>query len=126
MFIEAVLRGLPEFSSFDDYKSVENRKRVGRHLRYERDPKKALLCKQRDGYRCQVCNFHFEEHYGHIGKTFAEAHHLIPLAKLEREMETSAADLTTVCANCHRMLHKLSGEASDIEKLRKLILFRGA
>jgi len=63
----------------------------------------------------------FEEVYGEIGKDFAEAHHIAPLAKLDGPKSVTVDDLITVCANCHRMLHKLKGESKDIEKLRDAV-----
>ncbi len=121
MFVEKVLRGLPEFGTPDVYASVENRQSVRIHLDRERDPQLAVKCKERDGYRCQVCDFHYETRYGDLGHNFAEAHHKVPLSHLKGERERSPEHLITVCANCHRMLHKLSGEEGDIEKLRGLL-----
>ena len=114
IFIETVIRGLPEYYQTEDYKAIENRKSVAWHIRAERDPKLAQKCKERDQYKCQVCGFHFEEKYGPLGKDFAEAHHIVPLATLEGEVQTSLDDLVTVCANCHRMLHRMATRMTSI------------
>jgi hypothetical protein len=97
-----------------------------RHAQVElavRNSALARECKERDGYRCQVCSFHFQECYGVYGKRFAEAHHTLPLAKLKKPKNNSADDLVTVCANCHRMLHRMQGRGkTDLNELRKIFL----
>ena len=119
-FLLNVLRSVPGFlinELGDDYSGCENRRIVARHLRRERDPELARRRKEYDGYRCQICKMKFEELYGNIGHAFAEAHHRIPLSKLEGVVDNGIEDLITVCANCHRMLHRLSGEERDIDDL---------
>lgn len=124
-FFEDVARALPNANAKDDqhdiYPRTENRKRVASHLQRERSSLLATECKIRDNYTCQVCRFRFERRYGKLGSNFAEAHHLVPLAKLEGQTQTSLEDLTTVCANCHRMLHRMTGQRNDITKLKKAI-----
>ena len=91
------------------------------HTTRERSPKLSFQRKVRDGYQCQICGLKFEKIYDKIGRNFAEAHHIIPLAKLETTQRNTIEDLITVCANCHRMLHKLKGEEGDIKELKKCI-----
>jgi predicted HNH restriction endonuclease len=57
---------------------------------------------------CEVpgCGFDFEIMYGHLGRGFAEVHHLRPLAELDGPISTALTDLAVVCANCHRMIHR--------------------
>jgi predicted HNH restriction endonuclease len=45
----------------------------------------------------------------------------VPLSKLRGEIRTRIEDLRTVCANCHRMLHRMDGERGDFGKLRRLV-----
>jgi len=120
VFLLDVLRSLPEFQIndlSDDYAGCENRQIVLWHLRRERDPELARRRKEYDGYRCQICKLKFEDLYGDIGHGFAEAHHIIPLSKLKGPVDNRIEDLITVCSNCHRMLHRLSGEERDIDEL---------
>ncbi|MCX5723097.1 MAG: HNH endonuclease [Nitrospirae bacterium] len=105
----------------DDYAHIENRQMVQQHLARERSRALATQCHRRDNYRCQVCEITFREVYGDIGKSFAEAHHTVPLASLTDTVESSLHDLVTVCANCHRMLHKLDGGEEDLAKLRRML-----
>lgn len=124
-FFEDVARAMPNAKSADDhgdvYPRVENRKRVVSHLHRERSKLLALECKVRDNYECQACGFHFKDRYGRMGSDFAEAHHLVPLSRLRENVKTRIEDLVTVCANCHRMLHRMDGRREDIRKLRGAI-----
>jgi len=124
-FFEDVARSLPQSKIADEnrdiYPQIENRKIVASHLQRERSKLLAAECKIRDGYRCRVCGFKFETGYGELGRDFAEAHHLIPLALLRGSVRTQLDDLVTVCANCHRMLHRMEGKKRDVERLRKIV-----
>ena len=86
----------------------------------ERSKMLATECKIRDNYECQVCGLRYEDAYGKLGQEFAEAHHLVPLSKLRESIKTRLEDLATVCANCHRMLHRMAGQRNDIHQLKKL------
>lgn len=124
-FFEDVARAQPRAAVEDEQREVyprsENRKRVASHLHRERSRLLAVECKIRDNHECQVCRFRFEETYGRLGREFAEAHHLTPLASLRGNVKTRLEDLTTVCSNCHRMLHRMDGEKDDIKKLRAIV-----
>lgn len=79
--------------------------------------------KEHYGYTCQVCDFNFVENYGELGEGFIEAHHLLPYSDLnEGEIRTLSieTDFAVLCANCHRMIHRMDSPA-DILKLRELM-----
>jgi len=124
-FFEDVARALPHATAEDEQRDVyprcENRKRVASHLHRERSKLLATECKIRDNYECQVCGFRFEDAYGRLGSEFAEAHHRVPLSQLRENVRTRIEDLATVCANCHRMLHRMVGRREDMKKLRNII-----
>ncbi len=103
-----------------DYPHTVNRQAVRQHLAREQDQLAVEHCLRRDHFRCQVCEMSFREVYGEIGAGFAEAHHVLPLAQLAESVVSSSHDLVTVCANCHRMLHRLGGEEGDIARLRRM------
>ncbi|MBL8875402.1 MAG: HNH endonuclease [Phycisphaerae bacterium] len=128
-FFESVARTLPQARPEDDsqetYPQIENRKRVVSHLRRERSRLLASVCKERDKYTCQVCGLLFEDVYGEIGREFAEAHHRVALSSLQEGVMTKPEDLVTVCANCHRMLHRMEGKAGDVERLKAIVRKRG-
>lgn len=56
---------------------------------------------------CSVCNFDFEKAYGPDGHGYIECHHTTPLYSLRPGTKTHLKDLALVCANCHRMLHRI-------------------
>lgn len=89
------------------------------HLSRERDH--AIIAQFKDSlkvFACCVCGFDFEETYGELGKMFIEAHHIAPLGS-GSERETRLTDLSPVCSNCHRMLHR--GLGMSIQDLRSLL-----
>jgi 5-methylcytosine-specific restriction endonuclease McrA len=124
-FFEDVARTLPRAKERDIereiYPQIENRKLVTSHLYRERSGYLAGERKRHDDYQCQVCGLRFEDAYGKLGAGFAEAHHRIPLNRLNGKVKTRVEDLATVCANCHRMLHKMEGKRSDVEKLKAIV-----
>lgn len=81
------------------------------HKYYERD-KTVIRKKKKDVFekhmalKCEVCDFDFAEVYGELGSQFAECHHTKPVAKMKPGEKTKLSDLSIVCANCHRMLHR--------------------
>jgi 5-methylcytosine-specific restriction endonuclease McrA len=126
-FFETVARTIPrpnvlqESETNDIYPQFENRKLVVSHIQRERSRFLADGCKRRDDHRCQVCGMRFKEIYGSkLGDGFAEAHHRIPLNKLKARIKTQVEDLATICANCHRMLHRMDDKYDDVEKLKRI------
>jgi 5-methylcytosine-specific restriction endonuclease McrA len=125
-FFEDVARALPLATAQDEQREVypqyENRKRVVSHLQRERSRLLATERKIRDHHECQVCGMRFEDVYGKsLGRDYAEAHHVVPLSQLKGIVRTRIDDLRTVCANCHRMLHRMKGTRDDIAKLRAIV-----
>ena len=83
------------------------------------DKKKAVL-KATGKLACEVCSFDFHQTYGQLGWGFIECHHIKPIATYEASARTKLSDLATVCANCHRMLHRQFG-VMTVEKLKQNI-----
>lgn len=54
--------------------------------------------KKRDHYTCKACGFFFHNHIVHV-------HHLDPLSERKCSAATTAADLVTLCPNCHYLAH---------------------
>lgn len=74
---------------------------------YERNPKLRLTAIKIHGLACKVCGFDFKDFYGDFGSGFIEVHHLKPVSTLETPTKVSPEnDMTVVCSNCHRMLHR--------------------
>ena len=61
---------------------------------------------------CKACNFNFEKFYGtDIGKRYIEIHHTKPIFKYEDEdlnqvITNALRNVSPVCSNCHRMIHR--------------------
>jgi predicted HNH restriction endonuclease len=119
--VYAATAGEVDDSQLTSYPQHENRRIVVTHLRRERSRILSLHAKLRDKYRCRVCDMTFREHYGPLGDSIAEAHHLVPLSQLKAQVKTSVEDLITVCANCHTMLHRMGGERHDYQNLRRIL-----
>lgn len=100
----------------------EPKKWVKAHLGRERSRYLALECKRRDHYKCRVCEMTFSAVYGkELGDEFAEAHHVTSLAGAPKNAKTKLEDLITVCSNCHRMLHRMDNDPSDVKRLRAIV-----
>jgi 5-methylcytosine-specific restriction protein A len=86
---------------------------VRTHLRVERNRKLAAKVKKLKGFRCEVCDLDFSEKYGDLGKDFIEAHHLTPFALLKGKPVPldPRNDFAVLCANCHRMIHRMQNPA---------------
>jgi predicted HNH restriction endonuclease len=102
---------------------LEGKRRFRLHRCKERNPKvvkrkKCLVLAETGKLLCEVCSFDFEQAYGDIGRGFAECHHRVPLAELEEDHPTKLSELSIVCANCHRMLHR---SGLSVEELRKVV-----
>src|SRR5256885_4981679 len=68
--------------------------------------------------RCEVCDFHFEEVYGVIGRGYILAHHLRMIAS--GPSRTTLKDIALVCANCHAMIHARNSPMG-IDELRAAV-----
>lgn len=92
------------------------------HRRFERDGEFSRRVKQArlkalGKLACEVCRFDFARVYGVWGLGYIEAHHRVPVHKLDGKSSTRAEDLALVCSNCHRMLHR-SNPQITVEELR--------
>ena len=98
---------------------IENLTDLRMHKRVERNKKLSAAAKKIHGYVCHACGFNYEEHYGVIGKSYIEAHHLTPLGSIKGTKITLSPreDFAVLCANCHRMIHR-SKYVGDIEGFR--------
>jgi len=82
--------------------------------------KKSQVFKAIGKLACEVCDFDFQRQYGGLNEPFIECHHLVPLSELRPNQVTRLKDLALVCANCHRMLHRME-DPSDIGTLRESV-----
>ncbi|MFZ6640777.1 HNH endonuclease [Undibacterium sp. TC4M20W] len=95
------------------------------HTRRERNAKlikkkKESVLKATGKLACEGCGFDFMRFYGPLGDGFIECHHRRALSTLVESKNTKLDDLAMVCANCHRMLHRIR-PWKTIEELQILI-----
>lgn len=89
---------------------------------YERKLKLRTKAVLTHGTKCKACGFDYENFYGERGKDFIEVHHLFPISVLENETRIDPeSDMTVVCANCHRMIHRKRDRVLSIEELIEII-----
>ena len=90
--------------------------------RYERNPDNRRQAIEIHGMKCSVCGFDFEQFYGEHGRGFIEIHHNKPLSSLdEKELINPTTDLSPVCSNCHRMIHRKKDQVLSISELKVII-----
>lgn len=75
---------------------------------------------------CQICGFDFNKKYGDIGKGFIEIHHKKPVYHYEKSdfikfLGDALENLSPLCSNCHRMVHRRMGGMLSIRELKKII-----
>jgi hypothetical protein len=116
--------GDPELDT--DLIGTEGGKKLTIHLRTERDAALVAAIKRRwsaDDARlsCVVCGFSFLETYGELGRGFIEAHHRELLSSRGQRRTSTEEDFEPVCANCHRMLHRMGIDTMDTGRLMAIV-----
>jgi 5-methylcytosine-specific restriction protein A len=72
------------------------------------------------GTDCAVCGFSFGSTYGDVGKGYIEIHHLTPVHLMAAPRTVDpASELAPLCANCHRMAHRVDPPYA-IEQLKEI------
>lgn len=101
---------------------IEDRSKFRMHKRIERNPALIKKVKKVKGCRCEACDVCLEERYGSIGTGYIEAHHLNPVSSLKDTVVTldPRLDFAVLCANCHRMIHRLD-DVADVQFLKSLV-----
>jgi len=92
---------------------------------FARNPRLVTAAKKHYGYVCQACGFNFRNKYGELGDRYIECHHLNPIsvlfdARKSKRIKTSLEEVTVLCSNCHRMVHRHT-PALSVEDLKKRI-----
>lgn len=103
--------------------SITEKRQYTYHKRIERNAQGARLAKQLHGTTCQACGFNFAQHYGELGAGFIEAHHLKPLHELAEGVAVEynlENDFAVLCANCHRMIHRMA-DVGDLKAFKGLL-----
>lgn len=84
-----------------------------KHLKKERD--KTFVRKYRKKFKhivsCPVCFFNSKDKYGiEDPNSTLEIHHIVPLKHREGEYKITEKDVTFLCPNCHRVIHRMMAE----------------
>ena len=72
---------------------------------------------------CSCCDFNFSDFYGpEIGGGFIEIHHVKPIFQydsdnLVKTIGNAIKNLTPVCSNCHRMIHRNTTKPLELQIL---------
>ncbi|MCS0187470.1 HNH endonuclease [Vibrio alginolyticus] len=94
-----------------EFEAVEGKPIYKRHIVRERNKEivrlKKLESKKKNGeLSCEACGFNFEKFYGERGVDYIECHHTNPLSNTTGDQKTSLNDLSLLCSNCHRIIHR--------------------
>jgi 5-methylcytosine-specific restriction protein A len=85
---------------------------------YERDLKLRARAIEIHGTKCEICRFDFKEKYGDHGEDYIEVHHKKALHTLVEASEIDPEhDMSVLCANCHRMVHRKKYTPLSLEEL---------
>ncbi len=107
----------------------EGRRLWKEHFRRERNrylaaQKKDLARNRPGGLKCEACGVDYTSLYRRHGDGFCEVHHRVPLAELEGQGETRLDQLAILCANCHRVIHRIK-PMPTVEDFRAMLQARG-
>jgi 5-methylcytosine-specific restriction protein A len=99
--------------------------RMHRHIERNRGLRKALIRdrRRRNLLRCDACFRVNPTADPELDDAIFDAHHLIPLSA-QGPTKTKLSDAALLCANCHRLIHKLiagSGRWASVEDVRNAI-----
>src|SRR5829696_3357315 len=115
-----VASDLESLRAEEEYFEGNRTKRLVNH--YERDQKLRAAAVEHHGVTCKVCGFNFERAYGKRGKDYIEVHHLIPVSSFGNEVKVDPrSDMTVLCSNCHRVIHRRKNQLLTPEELKRLL-----
>ena len=106
------VQSIPDYSESEEPEIMEGKLLQRVHSVRERNSGLALKKKSKaqndfGKLACEVCDFIFSEVYGEpLGEGFIKCHHIVPLSEIQPGTKPRLKDLSLVCSNCHRMLHR--------------------
>ena len=106
----AAARAIPLDKEGVDEEFFEGRVATIVHSRRERNRKlRSQLIEQRrngGGLICEICSTKGPSGSDALAEAMFEAHHIVPLSAAS-ERKTRLADMALLCANCHKIIHRL-------------------
>tara|TARA_A100001015_G_scaffold286546_1_gene355381 strand:+ start:546 stop:1820 length:1275 start_codon:yes stop_codon:yes gene_type:complete len=134
---ETAIEMIKELNDQDDISTGYEKKvtihKTGELQIIRTNPRLINLIKKDKDYTCEACGFNYEKIYGDYSdqKNFIEAHHIEPKSVVKQKAETgkklkrSAKDFAILCANCHRMIHRMmskdKGRIITLKELKRRI-----
>ncbi len=97
-----------------DAPSASEKKRKRWTERVERSSKARKMAIKHYGHRCECCRISHEDN---VRAAMFEVHHKVPFADNFETRDLKVSDLAVLCANCHRMIHKMP-DVEEVEDLR--------
>jgi hypothetical protein len=89
---------------------------------YERNPQLRAAAIHIHGMICKACGLNFFTAYGPHGSNFIEVHHLVPVsAMIEPKVVNPRTDMTVLCSNCHRMVHRKRDKPLSLQELVAIV-----
>jgi len=102
---------------------IEGERRIRLVNQCERDSRLRRVTIAIHGPKCVICGFDFGEFYGGHGSGFIEVHHLKAVSTYRGKTKVDPEqDMTCVCANCHRMIHRYRDRQLTPDELRELVM----
>jgi 5-methylcytosine-specific restriction protein A len=105
-------------------KARRERRRTRVHESAERNQALSRDAKKIHGTRCQVkaCAKDLGEIYGPLAEGIIEAHHVVPFAQLDDDVELDPKrDFRVVCPDCHRAIHSRRPEPYTLEEISEAL-----
>ncbi|MGR3483128.1 HNH endonuclease [Salipiger marinus] len=84
----------------------------------ERSSKAREVALTRYGFKCECCDVSHEDN---VRAAMFEVHHKVPYSENFETRALNVSDLAVLCANCHRMIHRMP-DLADIKALRDYVL----
>lgn len=104
--------------AYDNSNKVRSEKKRRRtSTRIERDSRSRKWALDHYGRVCECCGVSYHDN---IRSAVFEVHHKKPFSDDFESREVQVADLAVLCANCHRMVHRMS-DLSDIGGLKRFL-----
>jgi len=108
---EQRVKGEESKKPFDYEEYVEGQRARREANFFVRNPQLVRDAKAYYGATCRACKFAYEARYRELGKGYIEIHHLNPLSERNgasvSDKLSRLNQVTALCANCHRMIHRL-------------------
>lgn len=106
----------------DENSSLEGGKTIRLTSYFERKANLRAAAIAYHGLQCKGCGFSFSRAYGAHGENYIEVHHLVPVSTMLHPSSVKPkTDMTVLCANCHRMIHRRRDTPLSIDQLKALV-----